>query len=134
MREYIKFYLWGRDDTTGVDADFDIEELAERVMKGGDLRETLVKAVTDASKVHEHARAKREWIEEHQTDIQSAGGDADKAYKEYVRGLVDETVCQLEPDVLEAMRDELGDYGFDDEDDDEESDEDDDDNDEDEED
>lgn len=115
-KEYAAFYLEGRD-ATRLRADIDDEELAERVLKGGDLHAVLLAAAEDAAKPLAHDRKKRVWLSDNEEAITEAGGDGEEAYLHFVKGKVDELVCILEPSVIEAMSDLV--FGDDDEEDDE---------------
>ncbi len=127
---YMLFYFEGLDDALDQD-DLDVDKLAEQAMAGPDDVHTVVlRAVSAVAAPLEHDREKRKWVADYQEWITEAGGDADEAYRHFVKGQVDATVTDVTEEVLEVMdpraddeddddcEDEEGDEESDDEDDD----------------
>lgn len=115
--EYMVFYVVGRTDDSLDADDIDLDEVADQVMDGADMRQTLMDIATKvASRLH-HDRDKKEWLAENEEDIIEAGGDKQLAWDHYVAGRIDELAHELEGDLIEAMSE-------DDDDDDEGDDED----------
>ena len=124
-KAYALFYIEGREEKI-LKNDIDTAQLAEKFLDGADLRTLCIDAARVAAKPLEVGRRKKDWIEDSKEDIDEAGGDADKAYANYLEGRVDELASDLESDVIEDLTAMIS--GEDDEDgEDEEDDEEDDD-------
>lgn len=124
-RNYMRFYLDGRDDSEDFDPDLDIAELAEQAVKSSDSPNAVIRvAANDAAKPLEHGPDRRKWIKRHGKEIAESGGDESLAYRHYLQGMVDELVLEIEPDVVEEMRRALPDGDDDDDDEDDGDDED----------
>lgn len=119
-RAYMVFYFEGRDDELDQD-DLDLDDLAEKCLAGPDDPHTVVKAAVERLAAPlEHDREKREWVEDYREQIDEAGGDADEAYRHFVKGRIDETVSVVEDEVLEIMDPRVDEDSEDDEDEDDE--------------
>lgn len=117
--KYMIFYVNGRGETVLNDKDaIDVDDLADKVMDGADLHETIATVADSVAAPLAHDKKRKTWIAENREHIDEAGGDADEAYRHFVQGRKDQYAYALEADVVEAMFEE------DDEDDDEEDDED----------
>lgn len=125
VKEYMLFYLFGREAEALDDDDIDVDDLADKMMEGTPVHEVCAKVAESVAAPLEHDRTKKEWIAENRADIDEAGGDANEAYRHYVQGRKDQFAYELEEDVVQAAFEEDPD-----EDDDDEEDEDDDDDDE----
>lgn len=116
-KEYVGFYLVGRDDRL-IKNDIDTEDIAQAVLDGkGSIRELIVKAVSAAAEPLRHARKKANWIEEYEDDIKTAGGDKEAAYTHYIDGRMDELALSLERDVVDDLEALTGGDDADDDDD-----------------
>src|ERR1700690_211119 len=85
---YIEFYLSGREDTAdgALRVEVDITTLAKKALDGGDLRKLVTGAADAAVKPFALTRKKAKWLVANEDGIDAAGGDKDRAYKEYARG------------------------------------------------
>lgn len=116
--EYTIFYVAGREADVLDDDDLDVVEIADEILAGKDLRETLVTLGATLAAPLAHVERK-EWILDNREAIDEAGGDADEAWRCYQQGRIDQYAHELEADVVEAM---IGEDEEDDEDDDDEED------------
>jgi hypothetical protein len=123
--EYMMFYVNGRGEDV-FDDDVDTDDLADKVMAGADLRETIAKVADSIAAPLLHDKEKREWIAENKTEITEAGGDAEEAYRHYLEGRKDQYAHALEDDIVEAMFEEDEENEDDAEEDDDDDEEDDD--------
>ena len=131
---YLLFYLDGREDVAdgGLKVEVDVSALAKKAIDGGDVRKLVQDAADAAVKPFALTRKKAKWLVANEDGIDAAGGDKEKAYKEYARGQSAELATILEDEVVEEMRAQLdsGDLaGVDDDDEDNDDDEDSDDDD-----
>ena len=124
MNAYMGFYLDGRDAKL-LRHDIDENELAEQILEKGDLRGTIHAAAARSAAGPQLDRYKRQWLRDNEEEIKEAGGDADAAWKAFLDGRIDELANALEPNVLEAMEEALGDEDGDDDEEVEDEDEDD---------
>lgn len=131
---YLEFYLLGREIVAdgGLKCEVDITTLATKALEGGDIRKLVQDAADAAVKPFALTRKKAKWLVANEDGIDAAGGDKEKAYKEYARGQSAELATILEDEVVEEMRAQLdsGDLAGVDDDDDDDSDDDGDDEDE----
>jgi hypothetical protein len=128
-RDLLTFYLDGRGaklhKLRKVTEDFD--DIAKRVL----VHDQSVRAALDvavgagASVLKADRRFKTAWLKENDDAIQEAGVRSDDAFEAYVEGLRDELAFSLEPEVLEAIEEEIDGPSEDDEDEDHEEDDDD---------
>ncbi len=132
---YLLFYLDGREDVAdgGLKVEVDVTDLAKKAIDGGDVRKLVQDAADAAIKPFALTRKKAKWLVANEDGIDAAGGDKEKAYKEYARGQSAELATILEDEVVQEMGIQLdsGDHAGVDEDDDDGEDGDDDDEDED---
>lgn len=117
---YAIFYAEGRSEDS-LDNDIDTEAIAADVVNGkGSPYELCLAAATTAAATLQTGNERREWLEENDIAIKSAGGDKEEAYKHYCAGRIDELASELEDEVTEILCEDL--LEGDDEDDDEEED------------
>ncbi len=126
---YAFFYLEGREERT-LKADIDTTEIAKKMCEdGGSIHERLHEAASKAAQSLFVDRKKRQWLEDFEEDIKTAGVDPDQAYAAWCEGRVDELVFTIEGEVVEEMNaflhgDEEDDADEDDDDEDGDDDED----------
>jgi hypothetical protein len=112
---YMVFYLEGRADEAddpqlAADDTLDIDKIAEKALAGPDeLRTIIAAAVRALAAALDHSTDKRDWLKDHKSEIQDAGGNGEEAYRHYCKGVEDEACLQLENDVVEAMEGEEAD-------------------------
>jgi hypothetical protein len=106
---YLIFWLDGREDVAdgGLKVEVDISALAKKAIDGGDVRKLVIDAADAAVKPFALTRKKAKWLVANEDGIDAAGGDKDKAYKEYARGQAAELATILEDEVVEEMRAQL---------------------------
>jgi hypothetical protein len=107
-RAYYYFYMLGRRDDE-LSCDIDIATLAERVFGGESLRQVCYSAAEDAAAAHRHSGFERDWKDENRSEIGEAGGNAERAFKLYRQGQVDELAYCLEAEVINEVHEALDD-------------------------
>lgn len=101
--DYWKFYLEGRGEKRLLKHEIAEDELVELMESGAQFREVVAEACAKAAVPLETGKRKRQWVDDHQEEIRSAGGDADAAYVAYLQGRVDELAYALEEAVLTEL-------------------------------
>lgn len=105
---YTGFYLDGREDARagGIGAaDISLADLAKKVIHSGQFREDVHAAAAAVVKKLEHERT--DWIAENKKMLKRGDFDGVLAFDTFQKGRVDELSHTMEPDVIEAMEDEL---------------------------
>lgn len=106
--EALVFYMLGREKP--LDDEFDIEELATRVMNGENVRDVARAAAAAADLPKKTPENRKVWGRKR--DIREALGlammDEATAYGHYHDGVIDQTAFELEPEVLEVVDEMLG--------------------------
>lgn len=105
---YVGFYLDGREDVRegGVSVDVSVIALAkDACADDGELRTVVHAAATAAVRPLESERT--DWIAENKKMLKADGYDGVLAFDAFQRGRIDELAHIIEPDVTEAMEDEL---------------------------
>lgn len=104
-KRYLTFYLQGREDVAegGVEAEFDLEALAEQVLAGGDIFDTTRKAASKALAYLETTTDQREWVDENHADLDDLDLNPDTAYKAFSAGRVDEVRYLIEADLVAEL-------------------------------
>ncbi len=107
-RVYRTFYLEGRDDVmeNGVDANVDLGLLADAILDGKTMHEATHKAAKDVLAASHNAE-RRQWVEDHATEIAGAGGNSTLAFEEWMAGRTDEFRVTIEEEVILAMRESM---------------------------
>lgn len=101
--KYWDFYIEGRE-ARGLKHDIDIDDVAEKLRPGGaTLRDAILAACDAAAKPLDSGKSKRTWIAERTEDIAEAGGNAEEAYRAWLKGRIDELAYMLEPEVINAL-------------------------------
>lgn len=123
--ESLIFYMLGREKP--LDDEFDVEELAQQVVAGGDVHQVATDAARAADSPRMTAENRKLWAKQRGVKGLLADVDMDEAtaYGHFHRGVVAQTAFELEPDILE-MVDEILEDGPDEDDDDDENGDDDD--------
>lgn len=117
------FYMFGRDNP--LDDEFDIDELAKRVLAGELVRDVARGAATTADLSKKTPENRKLWAKKRDVRglLNESLLDEATAYGHYHDGVIDQTAYDLEPDILEAV-DELLDADEEEDDEDDEDDED----------
>lgn len=105
-----RFYLMGRraaEDEYDTD-DYDLAELATKVLDGADLRATLAEAVAAEIAFDNFDGSVKEWEEDYEDELEEHGIEDKRAAREqWRRGFLDEAAYQLEDEVLDEIEDLL---------------------------
>lgn len=105
-RQYFAFYLMGRDE-----AEANLEEshevnykpLADSVLAGEDIREVAMGAARKEKLPDPDMRAWCSSSRKLRKEIDEAGGDRARAYKQYTQGYIDQLALGIELEILNAI-------------------------------
>lgn len=102
---YWAFYLDGRDaPTLRLRRATDVELLAQRCMSSTrPMADVIGEAARDATAHLRSGKDRAQWILNHASQIEAAGGDADAAYQAFVEGRQDQLSMALDTEVLEVI-------------------------------
>lgn len=110
------FYMIGRDHP--LDDEFDVDELAQRVVAGEKVRDVAHAAAVAADLPKKTPENRKLWAKKREIKgaLEDSLLDEASAYGFYHDGVIDQTAHDLEPDILEAI-DEIFENGDDDDED-----------------
>jgi hypothetical protein len=121
IEAYAYFYVEGWNEKP-LKNEIDTEVLAQKVLDGkGTVHELCVEAAKNAAKPLEMGRRKKDWLDDYDEAIKTAGGDKDAAYQHYLDGRIDALAAELTNEVMDDIEDAVGEddgEGDEDEDDD----------------
>jgi hypothetical protein len=123
MRDpYVSCYLSGRFNASSFDElEIDFDDLTEKVNSGKPIREVTLEVALEAITPEMDPVTKARWVKDNQEDIETLGGDNEKAWRLYMQGCIDALAHQLEDEVMSELEEMEGDDGGDSDESDDES-------------